>query len=265
MNARGHHRRRSAGFTLIEMLAALSIAGVLVYCVYGAITAQASWRRKGDEIVERGQRFSSFEHDLASDLRGLLAPSHPDLVATEPIPANRLVVEPQAFQERFLDVRTDERPSPVRFLGTPATMTLELHRGNLRFDEQSIPQLVVWRCAVDRAEPVTLFHIGRRPKRFDVSNTGQLGIVRWSMSLEHLNSAPRSRGLDDLPSTSWSVCPTVRDWRLSYFDGTRWTDRWDSTELKSLPQAVQALCFGVDERPLPPVVIRIPTASGGGS
>jgi prepilin-type N-terminal cleavage/methylation domain-containing protein len=258
-------RRRSTGFTLIEMLAALSIAGVLVYCVYGAITAQADWREKGDEIVERGLRLSSFEHDLAADLRGLLAPFRPEPVSAELLPASRLSFDQPVFTERFLDVRGNEHPRPVRFLGTPATMTLELFRGNSRFDEQATPRIVVWRCAVDRAEPVTLFHIGRRPARFDVSNTGQLGIVRWSMSVEHLGSAQRSRGLTDLPADSSSVCPTVRDWRLSYFDGHRWRDRWDSAELESLPQAVEARCFGADGRPLPPLVIRIPTATGGAS
>jgi prepilin-type N-terminal cleavage/methylation domain-containing protein len=256
-------RRRSTGFTLIEMLAALSIAGVLVYCVYGAITAQASWRQKGDEIVERGLRFSSFEHDLAVDLRSLLPPARPELASPEQNPTNRRILEQPVFTERFLDVRGDEHPRPVRFLGTPATMTLEIHRGNSRFDEQTTRRIVVWRCATDRAEPVTLFHIGQRPARFDVSNTGHLGIVRWSMSVEHLGSARRSRGLNDLPGDTWNVCPTVRDWRLSYFDGSRWRERWDSADLQSLPQAVEARCFGADGGPLPPLVIRIPTATGG--
>lgn len=262
MIARNPHRRPT-GFTLIELLAALSIAGVLVYCVYGAITAQASWRQKGDEIVERGLRFSSFEQDLAADLRGLLAPSRPELASPEPSPTKRPISEQPVFTERFLDVRGDEHPRPVRFLGTPTTMTLELHRGNSRFDEQEASRIVVWRCATDRAEPVTLFHTGRRPARFDVSNTEHLGLVRWSMSVEHLGTARRSRSLNDLPGTSWNDCPTVRAWRLAYFDGTRWRERWDSTELQSLPHAVEARCFDADDRPLPPVVIRIPTATGG--
>ncbi len=194
-------------FTLIEMLAALSIAAVLVYCVYGAISAQAGWRRKGDEIVERGLRFSSLELDFAADLRGLLAPSRPELVSPEQQTSKRLLPDQPSFTERFLDVRGDEHPRPVRFLGTPTTLTLELHGGNPRFDEPTTPRIVVWRCAADRAESVTLFHIGSRPARFDVPNKEQVGIVRWSMSVEHLGAARQSRRLDDLPGDTWNVGP----------------------------------------------------------
>jgi len=98
MRAPTEDRRRRAGFTLIEVLVAITVTGIVALLVYGALDTSIVARSRIEQRSTRLSAEASWRQLVASALRGARSASEADEVVflledgrgTEGLPADRL-------------------------------------------------------------------------------------------------------------------------------------------------------------------------------
>ena len=235
------------GFTLIELLLAIGLCGLLMSATMSAVHLSWKYRVDGDRSVEQTERIRGVYDDIAADLRNGVSPDFraaetPSGVAPAAFEALQQLIqleeeteiEQADFSEQFLDVSVEGRIDPVHFYGESDFFSILTDRKSHRFpDAQSGTerQHIVW-TAGETALRLP-FHL-RDGKLIDSARAKSPfnGIVRWQRVFD-----ARTESVE--PARADTILPEAKSIAFRYFNGSRWSNSWNSHQERSLPVAVE--------------------------
>ncbi len=195
--------RRDAGFTLVEILAALSIFLVVLAASYALFESGRGLAQHGEHEARRHQAARAAISALERDLRHVLRPGATydsgfigKSGGTAELPADTLDLVGASGAPRSV---TPASTSPT---ATPEPVEIDLVRAAWSID--------------------------------DDASTKASGLVRKRTRLLTEVSALRDpeEGLEE-------VSADVVGLKLRYYDGSAWQETWDSTQSGTLPKAVE--------------------------
>lgn len=244
-------RRRPGGFTLVEMLVATALSGMLLAALWMLMSTYGELFDKGQRQVEQAQLSRALLEQIADDLRSAIQ---------DPLPSQAGEAAGAGQRRRFglfgtsrelrFDVLqlTPQLPNPVP-VGQAAAAE----------DAQTAPRVPELRTVhYTFLEPAT-------SEDGELSPTGPQGLVRTELDFETplasdptaaraATGAAASADVADLdlePADEPSAgapevalddtrleVPEVASVQFRYFDGRGWSDAWNSLDRKALPAAV---------------------------
>ena len=191
------------GFTLIEILLAVTISAVIAAAIFGTLAAGRDVSRRGEIQSELDQVSRQVLERLTADLRLAIKPSEiydsgffgehegEDAAARDRIDFVTAAVLPDPFRMGPVDVEDADRPRRI-----------DLARVLYFIDD-------------DEATP-------------------ERGLVRAEQTLLNTPTVQEESDLERV-----ELAPEAVSFRLRYCLGTAWYDTWDSRQANALPQAVE--------------------------
>tara|TARA_R110002072_G_scaffold303069_2_gene492688 strand:- start:16075 stop:16998 length:924 start_codon:yes stop_codon:yes gene_type:complete len=262
----GRHR---LGFTLMELLLALMLCGMVLSAAFGAVHLSWKYRSAGEAQVEQSQVIRGVLQDITLDLRSGSVPPEPmddeeKLADVAGLPdhiaaAFKALVRKEApqieglssIEERVLEFDSIDQVDPVHFYGEPEFFVVLTDSPNYRFvssnekgGDRSPLSHVVWWWNSGQAIRVPFSirndQIQRRTLGGDLEHAG-LVRVRQDFDARSSRSVMESRsgtiGPDD---GNWtSIIPDAHEVSFRYSDGIEWKASWDSHATQRLPSAVE--------------------------
>lgn len=263
------------GFTLMELLLALVLSGMIMTAAFGAVQLSWRYRSAGDTQVKQSQTIRGVLEDITLDLRSAAIPFRaaagvdqanqaseiPDEVASM---FRQLVRDEEQsgetfgpdIEERVLDFDVIDTVNPIHFYGESDFLVLLSMSKNYRFSNEissSVTPIsqVVW-CG-GKAEMI------RVPFAF---RNGRLDYTTIPRSHQKGSVVRIQQPVSSAAETSISTTVISEATQLSfrYFNGVEWKSKWNSHDSKQLPSAVE---FTLDQAQFSSsqrFVIRLPQA-----
>lgn len=287
-------RKTTLGFTLIEVLCALALSGLLLSAVYGAVHMQWKFRTAGESHIEHAQVMQGFVEDFSSDVRGLKA-IRPPVVVEKPKDVSRQFlalgfVPMTDIREQFLNLNTLTQRESVEFFGTSDFVLMKTSGSNSRFDfrsssgpsESSLFGQPVFgaessgraaRSTADQSSHVVWLNpSGRdlrvpfvrenRALRYRLVNLPQRadGVLRIVVRSEEVLHDATTAPLDLTIENSQVIAPEIRAIQFRFFDGQQWQAEWDSFVQQRLPSAIEVTLESTWETAVRTVIVRLPSS-----
>jgi prepilin-type N-terminal cleavage/methylation domain-containing protein len=270
--------RRSAGFTLIEVMVAVAMALLLMTAVYSAIDMHWRYQSAGELELQRGQVARAVYARLSIDIRSVqFAPPDPEDAELED--------EEAADEEVLDDVNVDEllQTQSLGVTGTSTRLTLHINKpvpprmfSLAGGDEEELVLLeseqrsVTWFLADLGGGELE----GLSASRFAddqailaaglISNSsaldGPLGLAR--SEVDRLAGTIDASAEDEasLALAAEFLAPEINSLNFRYFDGVDWQDEWDSLAQGSIPLAIEIVIGFVPPVPDDPLQAAAPDA-----
>lgn len=212
------------GYTLLEVVLACGIAGVLLLAIYQAMMLHYAQLQTGRELAEHAQLVRGLAQQLSRDLRNTF---------TQWQPADNAVQEDGATTAETTKVVSeyDTPPGGVRGLEDSFTLIVRVPPADLDFSADL--------GSLDGYTPVSDVRMVRYWLASETSNngTGLVGLVR-----EEYSRLPDEETTTD-PAAAAKVevlAAEVRSFEIQYYDGSDWQSTWD-TDRESAPLAVEVV------------------------
>lgn len=275
---RGQSRRPSTGFTLIEVLVAVSMALLLMTAVYSAIDMHWRYQSAGALELQRGQVARAVCARLSIDIRSVqFSPPDPEEAELED--------EEAADQEALDDVDADDLllTQSLGVTGTSTRLTLHISKPvpprmfsltSSDDDEfvllESEQRSVTWFLADLAGGELE----GLAASRFAgdqaivaaglISNSsaldGPLGLARSEVDRFAGTIDASAEDEASLAQAAEFLAPEINSLYFRYFDGVDWRDEWDSQALGSIPLAIEIVIGFVPPVPDDPLQAVAPDA-----
>jgi len=266
------------GFTLIEVLVAVSMALLLMTAVYSAIDMHWRYETAGELELQRGQVARAVYARLSIDIRSVqFSPPDPEDAGLED--------EEGADEEALDDVDTEEllQTQSLGVIGTSTRLTLHVNKPvpprMFSFTGSGEEELVLLES---EQRSVTWFLAdlgggeleGLSASRFvDDQAIAAAGMLSNNSVLDGPLGLARSEvdrlaGTIDAPAENESalaevaefLAPEINALNFRYFDGVDWQDEWDSQLQGSIPLAIEIIIGFVPPVPDDPLQAAAPDA-----
>lgn len=269
IRTRPSHNIHRSGFTLMELLLALVLTGMIMSAAFGAVHLSWKYRSAGEVQVEQSQTIRGVVQDITLDLRSTAIPNrhvatHEQAGRIDGVPESvavlfREIVRKEValdasigpdIQERILDFDSVATVDPIHFYGESDFMVMLSTSSNYRFTSSIQPDEnprshVVWSGSKDSSLRIP-FAI--RNDRLDYSTVpraaNQTGLNRMQRRLPSAARTPQT----DIKSIS--IVPDAIKVSFRYSNGNEWRTTWNSHQLKQLPTAIE-LNFSRESTPEP--------------
>lgn len=225
-----HRSRTRAGFTLLEVLLAISIATVLVYAIYRAVAMHYLGLELGRETAERAQLARAIADQIRRDLRGTFTAYQPGSGGA------------------VAGATTSGSTTDATGAGTGSTTAYDVPPGGIVGDASSITFVVNMPLRqrdvslLDYASPTTPLVSGLKMYRYWMATettpgpNGERGLMRD----EYLQVPDATLGITATPAAVHSIAEEVRSLSIRYLSDSEWLSAWDST-MTGPPAAVEVL------------------------
>jgi len=241
--------RRSAGFTLVEILLAMGLLVVVLAGVYAGLETFRRVTTMGRDAATEQQLARAIRARLLTDLRSVR------------------FAEPRAVAEDEDETSADDASaSSMDDEGVSTTTTTPADDAATATELEAVPQVGL----IGDPESLTLYvELPARPIDDGVLNgsgprmsdlrtvtwflAGRGGAVSTALAADAGTGLARSEGdtsaiaaaealgnLPDLIGAARVLAPEVTGLRFRYYDGADWLDVWDSSLEGALPRAVEA-------------------------
>ncbi len=276
------------GFTLMELLLALMLCGMVLSAAFGAVHLSWKYRSAGEVQVEQSQVVRGVLQDITLDLRSGVVPSEPgnpeeELSEVSGLPdhiasAFKTLVRKESpqfsglttIEERVLEFDSVDQIDPIHFYGERDFFVVFTASPNYRFSAlnqqrngSSPLSHTVWWWNSGRAIRVTfsirIDRIKRRTLSGDLAYHG-LVRVRQDFDVRASKSGVGSRAETISPGDGqWtSIVSDVSEVSFRYSDGADWLASWNSHATKALPTAVEFVLVRNQDPMEHRFVIRLP-------
>jgi prepilin-type N-terminal cleavage/methylation domain-containing protein len=273
---RPRHRgleRRFGGFTLLELLLALALTGIVLYAVAVAVDLNMRLFHKRRSSIEQSQLARTLLRIIADDIRNSVASYEQDLSGVEKLLEDSAQA---AADDATGGLASDLGLDVNSLLEEDSLNTTDLAAGEaipdvpgiygnqyeLQIDVSRLPRIEEYQqlLAVDPAialldlpsdvKTVTYFvqdlglalsaeSIGPAPA-LGVSQE-QSGLVRREMDRSVTQWALENGNITGIQQNGDVIAPEVVGLELGYFDGYEWRTEWDSEVEGGLPVAIQII------------------------
>ncbi len=232
------------GFTLLEMILALTIGLVLMISLYSVISMQVDHAQKGRQILQEATLARSILTRMTGDILNNLQPVNPLYIPNAPGSSTTPATTPPATTP----------PATTTPNTTPATGTSGSTSASSSSTDTS--SAINFNNGVYGTNNVLILSVSKVPRELNL--TGVLGAVAstdptqqatvcdlrrisyWlvpngGLAKQELMQAT-SNDLTTIPPDvpnpdSYIFAPEVKDITFQYFDGVNWQDTWDGTTL----------------------------------
>ena len=246
-----HFARRRSGFTLIEILITTVLSASLLAVLWGLFGVYAGLFEKGQAQVSQAQSARAILQQLSEDLHA----------AIEDGPGDRPSDEWAMLSGDVASVRR------FGLLGTRSTMQIDVlavipPEDGPRLDADvttagqgalQVPELrtIYYTFVAEASAPEAAdLALSAEPDQTGSNQpeSGQLGLTRLELDFETPYANDYSVSFDDEPTSATASSaeddsvlrmPEVVRLEFRYFDGSGWSDTWDSLQRGSLPVAVE--------------------------
>lgn len=249
-----HQPRRHPGFTLIEMLIALSLSLVLISAIYSAISLHWRYEQVGRDRIERAQVSLAVLRLLSEDL-GSVVFTPPDNTSQEEEESaeagttdsgTATTSSTESTSTTSTATTTDSSQSSLGIVGTANSLQLDISqpaREDFLPDEPN-PQTaatwpatsdnvrVTWGLVTPSSAPVD--GSGRRPLTVNPALARQIVDRLRGVSVVEENTSSNV-SMDDASILAREVVTL----QFRYYDGYSWVEEWDSVTKERLPRAVE--------------------------
>lgn len=248
MNA-GCRTRKTAGFTLVEMLLATALSVTLLAALWSLSSIYTDLFNKGQARVENSQLCRALMQQMTDDLRAAIQDPIGGSTArsegTAPVRRFGLVGSQNELRFDVLQVTPEQgNPTPVGRSWNASGEYTEARVPELRtvyysFTSQTttdgVSQSGLMRRELDFETPVS-------PE----TDNSYDGLAADLLGDYAEDDAATSTPPVDPTDVSVMWVPEVVSAEFRYFDGNGWTSAWDSLQRKSLPVAVEVVLEIVD-------------------
>lgn len=270
--------RHGSGFTLLEMLLALALCGIIMSGVYGAIHLHVQLRTSSHNRIHCARISSTIINGFSTDVQSIA--TSPEIIAQ---PDDQSVQGPRFqttdiavsdFSERHLNPDGVVAVTPVYFQGTANYIVMLIGSPNPHFlqrtstpavrrgDKSGLARQVAWWFGSSGTIRLPV-NIKNERTTYQVTHTDQRhrGLVRAERPVQYHSAGPETRDDNVLFSHFADAAEDVAGTYFRYFGDGEWTDTWNSHELKRLPAAVElTVIFKDDSRPPLICVVNVPNA-----
>lgn len=293
---RGEFRRhprglesQRGGFTLLELLLALALTGLVLYVISMAVDLNMRAFHKRRSAIEQSQLARTLLRIIADDIRGSVAFYEQDLSGVEKLLADSA----EAAAGGALDAAgVPEEVTDPLLEEAAATNTTDLAAGEtvparpgiygnqfeLQLDVSHLPRIEEYQrlLAVDPSAALVDLPSDVKTVTYFVQNRGlaaaaevqgpipalgvsadENGLVRRAMDRSVTQWALENGNVIGTQQTGDVIAPEVVGLELSYFDGYQWRTEWDSEAEGTLPVAIQIVL--VMKPPAAPAATADPT------
>ena len=274
----GLSRGRSAGFTLIEVLVAVSMALLLMTAVYSAIDMHWRYETAGELELQRGQVARAVYARLSIDIRSVqFSPPDPENAELED--------EEGADEEALADVETEEllQTQSLGVTGTSIRLTLHINKpvpprmfsltgsGDDEFVLlESEQRSVTWFLADLGGGELEGLSASRFVDDYAIAAAGMLsnssaldgplGLARSEVDRLAGTIDASAENESALAEVAEFLAPEINSLNFRYFDGIDWQDEWDSQALGAIPLAIEIIIGFVPPIPDDPLQAVAPDA-----
>lgn len=255
-----------AGFTLLEVVLAMSIGLVLLVALYLALDIQIQHAQVGREVVDQASQARLLLQQISGDILGHLGP--------------RLQQSTSSSQSSSQQTSTSSSSTSSSSTGSDS--------GSSNTDSSTSTSTtsagrVVFNLGVKGEAQRLILSISRLPREGFTAAAGLSDLRRISYWLLEGDGGGLARqdltrvtaeDVQALPPDvsdpeSFLVAPEVKELTFQYFDGSSWQDSWDGGETKGPPLAIaitlRLTSPGDDQGTVYRHVVAIPTANGRAS
>jgi prepilin-type N-terminal cleavage/methylation domain-containing protein len=253
MNARGHRRARR-GFTLIELILALALVGMVAFSLYGSLMIAFAAARSTDTAIEPSRTADLAMELIANDLQNAVTPntnvtlnpiSNANNIAilnevSSPLNGNASTTNALASNSATTAGTTPESTAAASPAGGTTTPLGWVLAGQFEGTQNTSAQ--------SEADDLTFFTINDSPEHVD--GTGEMKWVELTLDQPKGSDEPClvRKVTGNLTTEATPVideeilCRGVNSLQFLYFDGTNWLPNWDSTvQDNTIPVAVQVI------------------------
>ncbi len=251
---------RPGGFTLIEVLLSLGLAALVLVALATAVDVHLRCVQSGRTHVEEAQLARALLHRIADDLRNV-AVANP--VTVEGVMTASTSASPGSSADSNPDANTGDQNSDQLLCSQPpranpettSTETTQLAVGLygesdwLQIDVSRTPRLDQYdyetlpsgaETLEDRVSDVktVAYFLASTTGAYGSSGQYEGGLVRREIDRAVSRWAEDQGLMADVNTQLQPIAPEVTGIEFLYYDGTQWTDAWDTTEMGGLPIAV---------------------------
>lgn len=229
--------RPAQGFTLLEVILALGMTGLILVALGMAIDFHFRVLDTGRAHVEEGQLARVLLRRIADDLRAAVYSAGNDTdVGTDDSQASdaseQTVVhaKPGIYGDNSLiqiDVSRLPRPYQLQEL---------IVSGDNSLDANSLSDVktVTYFAASSQSTAISLLPLSSMPEQ---------GLMRCEMDRAVAVYQAEQGGLSPLDANAVLLAPEVAGVEFLYFDGSQWVDFWDTSQNGGLPVAVRVTLY----------------------
>ncbi len=252
MNA-ARRTRKTAGYTLVEMLLATALSVTLLAALWSLFGIYTNLFNKGQAKVENSQLCRALMQQMSDDLRAAIQDpvggSSARSEGTAPVRRFGLLGSQHELRFDVLQVTPEQgNPTPV---GRSWAASGD-------FTEARVPELrTVYYSFTSQTTTDGVSRLGllRRELDFETPVGPESEDIYDGLAMELLgdfagDDAQTSTPAVDPADVSVMWVPEVVSAEFRYFDGNGWTSAWDSLQRKSLPVAVEVVLQIVDSHEL---------------
>jgi prepilin-type N-terminal cleavage/methylation domain-containing protein len=211
------HAHARAGFTLLEMVLALSIGLVLMISLYSVLNLQVQQTQNGRLILNEGKLARGILARMTRDILSSLGP-----VTTQPAPASG---PPPVGSSAATTITND---STIVFntgiYGTSNMVMLTVSKVPRWWVDQAQPPALA-----DPTQQATACDL-RRISYWIVTDGGKPALAVQEL-MQATSSDLTTVPPDVTPGSYQILASEVKDVTFQYFDGVSWNDTWDGTTL----------------------------------
>ncbi len=265
-------RAAGRGFTLLELLLALALTGLVLFTISMAVDMNMRAFHKRRSAIEQSQLARTLLRMIADDIRGAVANYEQDLSGVEKLLGEaaagavggipdgmELEGESGAIED---DLLTDDQLNTVDLASgatVPSKPGIYGNQFELQIDVSRLPRIEEYQqlLAVDPAEAMVDVPSDVKTVTYYVQSAGMAAADQGGDAVPDLGVQSEPTGLVrramDRSVTRWAlenglaaaqqmgdvIAPEVAALELSYFDGYEWRLEWDSELEGTLPVAIQ--------------------------
>lgn len=246
-------RGLKGGFTLVEILLSLTLLTLLLGALYGAFDIYGRLSTAGRDDVRQAQLARAILRSMQSDLQSVVfcpaessaasgggeSESAADTESSESGDAAETSAE-----SGETDGQSAESSARLGLTGDSETLMLYVNRpGGTRGVTAGEPEIrsVSWFLAVPNVGGIqgAVGNLAAGGGVHSSRASGVMGLARLEGDRFTLDAYDAESDLESLATFAQIVADEVNYLQFAYFDGTEWTDTWDSSASEGLPRAVE--------------------------
>jgi len=248
LSARSHSRSRALqGFTLLEVLLALSLSALLLGAVYMSLNLHWKYTTAGREEVEQSQLARAILNRITLDLRSALYRAPPADESAESAAGDTTGAggAEAGSTDASTTTMTEELPDPTGtqspgLYGNSETLMVYISQPSKTLEYA--PLFDADRAGHRTSDQQTVSWFLARKGGFGLAGAVGMekeGIARTSGDSLSTTLADQEGNLAALVQQTRVLAPEVTRVQFRYFDGISWQPAWDSAQFGGLPRLVE--------------------------
>lgn len=246
------------GFTLLETIIAVGLMTLLMAGLYSAMTIYYDLRVDSYDEIERAQIARTLLRQITRDIQSVVFQAEQSVTDDSSSEAQEdadegenITADPAAamafYTNGLVGTETDlllyvSRPDrDLNYISSQELSSFSDRSGDLMIVRYFVAQSGAGELASQVADQ---FSSG--------SDDGPVGLVRTTGDLYGLSMAIQDSKEESQAAATQMQAPEVSAIQFQYFDGSTWQAEWDSTQLNSMPVAIEVILtlVSVEEDPL---------------